>query len=52
MKLLFAEAPAPKLNLSKKLLLLNWPFIMLITAIALDPSRSSKPYSVETTAAT
>ena len=35
MKLLFAEAPAPNLNLSKKLLLLNWPFILLITGIVL-----------------
>ncbi|MEZ5875235.1 MAG: rod shape-determining protein RodA [Hyphomicrobiales bacterium] len=35
MKLLFAEAPAPKLNLRKKLLLLNWPFLMLIAAIVL-----------------
>ncbi len=35
MKLLFAVAPAPKLNLSKKLLLLNWPFILLITGIVL-----------------
>ncbi|HUW74399.1 MAG TPA: rod shape-determining protein RodA [Methyloceanibacter sp.] len=35
MKMLFAEAPAPKLNLSKKLLLLNWPFLLLILAITL-----------------
>lgn len=35
MKMLFAETPAPKLNLSKKLLLLNWPFLLLVTAIAL-----------------
>lgn len=30
-----AEAAAPKLNLGKKLILLNWPFLLLITAIAL-----------------
>ena len=35
MKMLFAETPAPKLNLSKKLLLLNWPFLLLVTAIVL-----------------
>ncbi|ODS01527.1 rod shape-determining protein RodA [Methyloceanibacter superfactus] len=35
MKMLFAETPAPKLNLTKKLLLLNWPFLLLVTAIAL-----------------
>ncbi|HUU67253.1 MAG TPA: rod shape-determining protein RodA [Methyloceanibacter sp.] len=35
MKLLFAETPAPKLNLSKKLLLLNWPFLLLVTSIVL-----------------
>jgi rod shape determining protein RodA len=35
MKMLFAEAPAPKLNLSRKLLLLNWPFILLLTGIVL-----------------
>src|SRR5665811_451705 len=35
MKMLFAETPAPKLNLSKKLLLLNWPFLALVLAIAL-----------------
>lgn len=35
MKMLFAEASAPKLNLSKKLLLLNWPFLLLIAAIVL-----------------
>jgi len=35
MKMLFAETPAPKLNLSKKLLLLNWPFLLLILAITL-----------------
>ena len=33
MKMLFAQAPAVKLDLAKKLLLLNWPFIALITAI-------------------
>lgn len=35
MKLLFAQAPAQKLDLAKKLLLLNWPFLALITAIVL-----------------
>ncbi len=35
MKMLFAQAPAVKLDLAKKLLLLNWPFIALITAIVL-----------------
>jgi rod shape determining protein RodA len=35
MKMLFAEAPAPKLDLGKKLLLLNWPFLLLIVSIAL-----------------
>jgi len=35
MKMLFAESQAPKLNLSRKLLLLNWPFLLLITAIVL-----------------
>ena len=35
MKMLFAEAPTPKLNLSKKLWLLNWPFLLLVAAIAL-----------------
>jgi len=35
MKMLFADAAPPKLNLGKKLLLLNWPFLLLITAIAL-----------------
>jgi rod shape determining protein RodA len=35
MKMLFAEAPAPKLNLRKKLWLINWPFILLLVAIAL-----------------
>jgi rod shape determining protein RodA len=35
MKMLFAEVAAPKLDLRKKLLLLNWPFIALIIAIAL-----------------
>lgn len=35
MKLLFAEAPAPKLDLRKKLLLLNWPFLALVGAIVL-----------------
>ncbi len=35
MKMLFAEAPAPKLDLSKKLLLLNWPFLLLVTVLAL-----------------
>jgi rod shape determining protein RodA len=35
MKLLFADAPAPKLDLGKKLLLLNWPFLLLIVSIAL-----------------
>lgn len=35
MKMLFAEAPAPKLDLRKKLLLLNWPFLFLVTGIAL-----------------
>ncbi len=35
MKLLFADTAAPKLNLSKKLLLLNWPFLLLVTAIVL-----------------
>ena len=35
MKMLFAETQAPKLNLTKKLLLLNWPFLLLITAIVL-----------------
>ena len=35
MKMLFAEAPAPKLNLGKKLWLLNWPFLLLVAAIAL-----------------
>jgi rod shape determining protein RodA len=34
-KMLFAEAPAPKLDLGKKLLLLNWPFLLLIISIAL-----------------
>jgi rod shape determining protein RodA len=33
--MLFAPAPAVKLDLAKKLLLLNWPFIALITAIVL-----------------
>ncbi|MEM8643272.1 MAG: rod shape-determining protein RodA [Pseudomonadota bacterium] len=35
MKMLFAQAPAVKLDLAKKLLLLNWPFLALITAIVL-----------------
>ena len=35
MKMLFAEAPAQKLDLAKKLLLLNWPFLALITCIVL-----------------
>lgn len=35
MKMLFAQAPAQKLDLAKKLLLLNWPFLALITAIVL-----------------
>jgi rod shape determining protein RodA len=35
MKMLFAEAAPPKLKLGKKLLLLNWPFLLLVTAIAL-----------------
>jgi rod shape determining protein RodA len=35
MKMLFAEVPAPRLDLRKKLLLLNWPFIALLIAIAL-----------------
>ena len=35
MKLVFAETPVPKLNLGKKLLLLNWPFLLLITCIVL-----------------
>ncbi|MDJ0512579.1 MAG: rod shape-determining protein RodA [Methyloceanibacter sp.] len=35
MKMLFAQAPAAKLDLAKKLLLLNWPFLALITAIVL-----------------
>lgn len=35
MKMLFAQAPAVKLDLAKKLLLLNWPFIALITVIVL-----------------
>ncbi len=35
MKMLFAEAAAPKLNLGKKLVLLNWPFLLLITCIVL-----------------
>jgi len=34
-KMLFAEAPTPKLDLSKKLMLLNWPFLLLIVSIAL-----------------
>ncbi|MGH6735764.1 MAG: rod shape-determining protein RodA [Methyloceanibacter sp.] len=33
--MLFAQAAPTKLKLSKKLLLLNWPFLLLITAIAL-----------------
>ncbi|ODR93856.1 rod shape-determining protein RodA [Methyloceanibacter stevinii] len=35
MKMLFAQGPAVKLDLAKKLLLLNWPFLALITAIVL-----------------
>jgi rod shape determining protein RodA len=35
MKMLFAQTPAVKLDLAKKLLLLNWPFLALITAIVL-----------------
>ena len=35
MKMLFAETPAPKLNLGKKLWLLNWPFLLLVAGIAL-----------------
>jgi rod shape determining protein RodA len=35
MKMLFADAAPPALKLSKKLLLLNWPFLLLVTAIAL-----------------
>jgi rod shape determining protein RodA len=35
MRLLFAETPAPALKLSKKLVLLNWPFLILIAAIVL-----------------
>jgi len=35
MKMLFAEAAPPKRKLGKKLLLLNWPFLLLVTAIAL-----------------
>lgn len=35
MRMLFAQAPAVKLDLAKKLLLLNWPFIALVTAIVL-----------------
>ena len=35
MSMLFAEASErPQLKLSKKLLLLNWPFVVLIVAIA------------------
>ena len=34
MKTLFAEAPAPKLNL-KEAAPLNWPFLLLITAITM-----------------
>ena len=35
MKMLFAETAAPKLNIRKKLWALNWPFLALMTAIAL-----------------
>jgi len=35
MKMMFAQAPAVRLDLAKKLLLLNWPFLALITAIVL-----------------
>lgn len=35
MKMLFVNTAAPQLNLRKKLLLLNWPFLLLITMIAL-----------------
>lgn len=35
MKMLFAQGPAVRLDLAKKLLLLNWPFLALITAIVL-----------------
>ena len=35
MKMLFAQAPAVKQDLARKLLRLNWPFLALITAIVL-----------------
>ena len=35
MRMLFAQAPAVKQDLAKKLLLLNWPFLALVTAIVL-----------------
>ena len=35
MRMLFAQAPAVKQDLVKKLLLLNWPFLALVTAIVL-----------------
>ena len=35
MKMLFAQGPAVKQDLAKKVLLLNWPFLALVTAIVL-----------------
>ena len=43
MSMLFAESSErPQLKLNKKLLLLNWPFVVLIVAIALYPQIALK----------